>query len=818
MTSKSSAVQQQETLFGHPTGLFTLFFAEMWERFSFYGMRALLVLYMIKGFLGYNDDDAYGVYGAYTALVYAAPFIGGMLADRLLGARRAVILGGLLMAAGHLLMTLENRMAFFTALSLLICGNGFFKPNISTIVGTLYPKGSHKKDAGFTIFYMGINLGAAMAPIVCGYVGETYGWHYGFGLATAGMLIGVAVFAAPTLLTQVLILVGALGTAVAMPFLQDSMLQLAARIFLAVALATAGVIAVIALGRGGFPKQAGAPPDPAKLSRKLGGLLRADWIVYLGIAGSVPLVALLVQRNSIAGYVLALASVCALAYILHESFFRCGRVERDRVFVALILMFFSFVFWMFFEQAGSSINNFTDRNVDRVLEDRRISEADVGSTLRFRLSPSAAAAAVAALPLLTQEQLGYHCGDEVFAQIERARARKKAKAEEESGPTEQNLQQEQAENQGRAKASGGGVRVSVAVSPSHVAEDGSAKMAFTFTRGGPTADALAVTFDVAGTAMPGVDYTQAGAGSYGDDSGSVTIPAGESSATVTIAPTADDGVEWRETVVIRVTGGEGYLTADPSEATGTIDNDDKVLTITHLTVLREDAGRADAPPEDQTVLWPVKEEHVGMAVGGAEIPTSEFQAVNPIYILLFGLVFSALWGFLDARGWEPSTPVKFALGMFQLGLGFAVLWYGAQAADSRGMVAISWLLLGYLFHTTGELCLSPVGLSMITKLSPAYLVSTMMGAWFLATAISQYVGGEIAKLTGVSEQGVAEQVIPEPIKTVNLYGDVYGMIAIAAVITAIACLLMSPLLTRWMHPEVETEEAPAGDDEEPSAG
>ena len=197
---------QQETLFGHPAGLFTLFFAEMWERFSYYGMRALLVFYMIKGFLGYNDNDAYAIYGAYTALVYAAPFIGGMLADRLLGARRAVVIGGLLMAAGHLLMTVENRMAFFTALSLLICGNGFFKPNISSIVGTLYPRGSVKKDAGFTIFYMGINLGAAMSPVLCGYVGETYGWHYGFGLATAGMLIGVAVFVAPNWLTQLLIL------------------------------------------------------------------------------------------------------------------------------------------------------------------------------------------------------------------------------------------------------------------------------------------------------------------------------------------------------------------------------------------------------------------------------------------------------------------------------------------------------------------------------------------------------------------------------------------------------------------------------------
>ena len=202
--SKSSAKDYPQLL-GHPTGLYTLFFAEMWERFSYYGMRALLILYVTKGFLGYGDKDANAVYGAYTALVYMTPFFGGMVADRLLGARTTVVIGGLLMSAGHLLMTFENKFSFFTALALLILGNGFFKPNISTMVGSLYPPNSPKRDGGFTIFYIGINLGAAMAPLLCGYIGETKGWHYGFGLATIGMLTGLAVFVATTLLTQVLI-------------------------------------------------------------------------------------------------------------------------------------------------------------------------------------------------------------------------------------------------------------------------------------------------------------------------------------------------------------------------------------------------------------------------------------------------------------------------------------------------------------------------------------------------------------------------------------------------------------------------------------
>ena len=193
-----------------------------------------------------------------------------------------------------------------------------------------------------------------------------------------------------------------------------------------------------------------------------------------------------------------------------------------------------------------------------------------------------------------------------------------------------------------------------------------------------------------------------------------------------------------------------------------------------------------------------------MGVGGAVIPASEFQAANPIFILIFGLLFTALWGFLGARGLEPSTPVKFSLGLLQLGLGFGALWVGAQNADARGMVGLSWLLLGYLLHTTGELCISPVGLSMVTKLSPARIVSTVMGAWFLATAFSNYLAGMIAALTGLSHGGDGEQIIPAPIETVNVYGDVFGQIGMTAIVSAVICLALSPLLTRWMHEDAST--------------
>jgi POT family proton-dependent oligopeptide transporter len=620
---------QQPTLFGHPVGLYELFFAEMWERFSYYGMRALLVLYMIKGFLKMNDNAAYAVYGAYGALVYATPFIGGMLADRLLGARRAVVLGGLLMAAGHLMMTVEIEWAFYLALALLIAGNGFFKPNISTMVGQLYPEGSNKRDGGFTIFYMGINLGATLSPLLCGWVGETYGYHYGFGIATIGMLVGVAVFVAPTRLTQMLILLGAVTAATALLFFQNSIYTLALNMFAGAALVVAGCVAFAALGRGGVPVDVGLPPSSAAS--------RPVWPVFIGTAVALPLFMLLVQRNSVAGVMLNVFGVAAFAYLVVQAV-RSERTEKQRLFAIIILMFFSMLFWAFFEQAGSSINNFTDRNVDRVFQARTITAGDVGQTVELRvpLVVESSDATLAALPPLTQEQLG------------------------------------------RSNGTG--------------------------------------------------------------------------------AP----------------------------------------LNITTLDAMRTEASAAkDRSP--QVVRWTVDAGSVGMGIGGSEIPTSIFQAVNPAFILLFGLPFTLLWSFLAARHAEPSTPVKFAFGLLQLGLGFVALWYGAQHADSRGVVALGWLLLGYLFHTTGELCLSPVGLSMITKLSPHRLVSTVMGGWFLATAFSGWLAGRIAQLTGVHDVGDGPQVVPPPLETVHVYGTVFGQIAIIAVVSSLICFALAPLLKKWMH-------------------
>jgi POT family proton-dependent oligopeptide transporter len=515
-----------------PRALYMLFFAEMWERFSFYGMRALLTLYLVRQLFAEmsatdSDAKAKGIYAAYGALVYATPFVGGILADRLLGYKRAVMLGSVLMALGHFVMAIETEFFLYVALAFLIVGNGFFKPNISSIVGGLYPdRNDPRRDGAFTIFYMGINLGAGVAPLLCGYLGETYGWSYGFGLAGIGMLAGLVVF--------------------------------------------------------GFgAKQLGDNGDPPndKLNHKVAGLSIENW-TYAGAFASVAAFALLVRYFELMSYVLTPFSLLVVG-IIFVAAIRDTKIVRERLFVVLILLFFSTLFWAFFEQAGSSLTLFTDTNVER----------------------------------------------------------------------------------------------------------------------------------------------------HG-------------------------------------------------------------------------------------------------------LPASVFQSVNPAFILLLAPVFSALWVGLGRRHKEPSIPVKFALGIAQLGVGFLVLAWsagfavdgeitiagenGAELTQAAAVVPLLFLIGGYLLHTTGELCLSPIGLSMVTKLSPHKITAMVMGGWFLSSAMAHHLAGLIALLTSPPETGAAAGTLavetglldavgtrsPELLTSYdNLanYLTVFEQIGYVALGAAVLCFAMAPLLTKWMH-------------------
>ena len=495
---EASRVMGHEELWGHPRALWLLFVTEMWERFSYYGMRALLIFYMTETFL-FGDNRSYAIYGAYTSLVYLTPVFGGMVADRILGYRKSVTVGAILMALGHFAMAVQSERVFFLALSLLIVGSGFFKPNMSTIIGKLYAPDDPRRDSGYTIFYMGVNLGSLLAPIGCGLVGQIYGLHWGFTLAGVGMLSGLFVF---------------LKT-------QDRLHGIA------------------------------DPPDTARLKHSVVPGLSVESAVYVLAAVAVAGVWKLVQMTGLVGWILVLVGGGVMLYLLGYSIVKCDRIQRDRVWVALVLTLFSVVFWAFYEQAGSSLNLFADRNVDRV-------------------------------------------------------------------------------------------------------------------------------------------------------------------------------------------------------------------------------------------------------VFGWEVPAAVMQSINPGFILLFGGVFAWMWTALDRVGLNPSTPLKFGLGIIQLGLGFGALYYGASISQDDGMVALSWLVLGYLLHTTGELCLSPVGLSMMSKLAPPKMGAMMMGIWYLSSAFAQYVAGGIAQLTGVSGEG-GEAAALAPTDTVMVYGTVFGQIALVALGVGVFLSVISPIIRKGSH-------------------
>ncbi|MGD2131885.1 MAG: MFS transporter [Maricaulaceae bacterium] len=592
----------------HPQGLHILFFAEMWERFSYYGMRGLLIFYLTQHFL-FDDRFAQSQYGAYTSLVFLMPLLGGFLADKYIGTRKAIAFGALLLVAGHFLMGAEGSPAtqsleyngeryefvvegrgnnrqvslavgdenydfsatndgglqieglpagsslpsvlqagtyelleperdsvfvgiFYLALSLIIMGVGFLKANISSIVGQLYQQGDPRRDPGFTLYYYGINLGAFWASILCGYLGQTVGWWAGFGLAGVGMALGWFVFMRRRLL-------------------------------------------FFTAGPAQLPDDVGLPPDPQALRTPVLAGLNREQLIYIGGLVGVGIIWFLVQSPPAAilnalnsmmavfgggesesqahahiGLALGVGSVVILGYLAFFMARECTVVETQRMIFALILIGVSVLFWTLFEQAGSSLNQFADRN----------------------------------------------------------------------------------------------------------------------------------------TQLP--------------NSGFFTVTA------------------------------------------------------------------------------------------------SQVQSFNAGFILIFAPVFSAIWAFLGSRSLDPNPALKFALALVQVGLGFWVLVWGAQFADENYRVPLVFLGLLYLLHTTGELCLSPVGLSMVTKLSVARVVSTMMAVWFLSSAWAQFLAGLLAQRTATDT--VAGQVL-DPAAALETSVGVFKEIGLWAIVLGAGLGAVSFVLKRLAH-------------------
>ncbi len=480
---------------GHPKGLFVCFATEMWERFSYYGMRALLILYLTKHW-EFTDATSYLIYGAYTSLVYIMPVFGGMLADQILGSKKAVTYGAILLVFGHLGMTVEsNEQIFYLSLALIVSGVGFLKPNISTMVGALYEEGDPRRDSGFTIFYMGINIGAFTATLLCGYLGEQVGWAYGFGAAGIGMLFGLIIF----LWGQ--------------KYLEGL-----------------------------------AEPPSNKYLQKMNGISYESWAYISGIF-MVLVTWFLVQNSQLVGQLLGGFGAIFIGAWLLYALFRCAPDERDRLIVVGILILFSLIFWALFEQAGSSLNILTDRGVNRV-------------------------------------------------------------------------------------------------------------------------------------------------------------------------------------------------------------------------------------------------------IFGWEVPASMFQSLNAGFIFTIAPLFAMLWIALAKRNMEPSTPIKFSIGIIFVGLGFLALVYGMSSSEGL-QTGVLWIILIYLLHTLGELCLSPVGLSSVTKLSPQRIVGFMMGMWFFASAAGNYVAGLIARATASESSGISNDVFDLIQK--QSFMDVYTDVGLMAIGCGIFLAILTPILKKLTH-------------------
>jgi len=487
-------------MLGHPRGLATLFFTEMWERLSYYGMRALLVLFMtdqvMNGGMALDDASATAIYGIYTALVYLVALPGGWIADRLTGAQRAVFYGGIIIMCGHFVLAIPSVYAFFIGLLLVVLGTGLLKPNVSAIVGELYPQGDPRRDGGFSIFYMGINVGAMLGPLVCGSLAQSpnWGWHYGFAAAGVGMLFGVVQF------------------------------RMTRRY-----LGTAGL----------EPAAAGDATQSARARRRGWRTVAACMTVLLvfvalALSGTVQLDPIAVSEASTG----IIFSVVAAFFAWLFLFGQLTGAEKKRIVVFIVLFLASAMFWSGFEQAGSSLNLFADR--------------------------------------YTQLELGW------------------------------------------------------------------------------------------------------------------------------------------------------------------------------ITLLS---------------TW--------------------FQSINSIFIIIFAPVFAWIWVWLAQRNLNPSTPAKFGFGLVLLAAGFFMMVLASTIVACGDKAMPTWLILTYLFHTFGELALSPVGLSATTKLAPRRYVGQLMGIWFVSIALGNLIAGQIAG-----------DFDPDKLQA---FPGQYWQIVLSTAGTGILLLLLTKPLKKLMH-------------------
>ncbi len=665
----------------HPKGLYILFMTEMWERFSYYGMRALLVPYMISAAFGYQPREASGVYKWYTSLVYLTPLLGGLLADRLLGLRNAVLIGAVLMAVGHILMAFPSHTLFFAALAFLIVGNGMFKPNISTMIGRLYTPNDSRRDRAFTIFYMGINLGAFLAGILCDWLRVKFGFHYGFGAAGVGMMVGLLVFGVgQKRVAQDAAAVGnSIGNATAQAALQAARENERAE--------KAEADRKEPFREGAAPADAVVADADAPSAGGVASILAKAYpvVMILAAIGIVTTYGLKVANGEEKPISLIMPIAFGAVFVTMAGLlFKLRNREKDKSVSIFIMFLFPVLFWMAFEQAGNALNFWATDHTDLHVGGFEYPAGwwqSVNSLLIFALAP-------------------------VFTVVWAVLARAK---KEPSTPMKMF----------------GALFLMIL---SFVA------MVFGAASENAKTTSVALTLPANSTLDPAkVPFAEFNAGRLSFEGGKISARGVLPDYAVRKVLESTAPQTTRDFVKKVDKDAEAASAEKPTVATLAVpawfevplDDSTKELKLKATTPDKLAACEV-AIPVDASVLAATTNVACGpkvlLAWGGGKLVVASPGPIEP-------LVKSTIFAQVAEPEWKK-----------------ALLALAKESHSAR--VSGFWLFLSYLLATLGELCLSPVGISMVTKLAPPRFAGLFMGVWLLSSSVAQYAGGSVGERWG----------------------------------------------------------------------
>lgn len=684
---------------GHPAGLYVLFFTEMWERFSFYGMRVLLINFLTMAVIGYNPgwawsaENAGALFGTYAMLLYLTPIVGGIIADKLTGYRWAVVIGSFIMTLGHAAMAFETEFSLYAGLILLVIGTGFFKPNITSIISEMYKDLPEKKDGAYTIFYMGVNAGAFFGMMLCGYLAERVGWSWGFGLAGIFMMLGTLQFwfAKP--------LFGKIGD---VPGEEEEEEELAQH----------------SLPDTEETRET-TQHNPFTLFDKI--LIALCSIIGLGYAINDPLARIsnldlfrFAKIGSLDGqYVAVILGLALFLVLIISRIRRYAPIVRDKITVFIIFAFFTVFFWMSFEQGATSLIIFARDSIDRSLSGN--------SAILFNVINGL----LTIVPLSIITYVLYKLFRETHRKI---------------------------------------LKTNVVLAICFLGIWGIAVWMLARDWG---TTAYEVSYQV--IEQPVYENGQPAV----DDNGNPLV--------VEIPVTEQTKIGANDKLTSKTIGINEYEDFELGQEIQIITKDNEHVTYGYLTPAQlEKARKKGAELNLDNGIITAKVEAVKSQE--VEITTSWFSILNSFFIIALAGFFSKWW---DSK-YNPSAAMKYGLGLIIMGLGFGILAFGSYGVAEGVKVSMLWLILAYLFHTMGELCLSPVGLSYVSKLVPARMIAFMFGMWYLAIAI----GNKLAAVLGGQIDNITREYS---------LSTFFLIFTIVPIIAGFLVMALNPILKKLMH-------------------